>query len=166
MKIEAYDLYSITPLLMFSSNTILRIELKDPTPHLKHCPDQWASVYQYFIKHRTNWSPSALTCRAVLHRLCTVWRKHLISKWKVPSIGERSSTVSFKLLPLLNTRTVCHSLSLRFWPAKMVSGPLPAEQLVRAVNRYAWTHIDDRAWKKKIWKIQRNTNRKIWTEYD
>lgn len=48
--------------------------------------------------------------------------------WAVPSTGCRSSTVSFKTLPLLNTRTVCHSLSFRFWPAKIVSGPLPAGQ--------------------------------------
>ena len=58
---------------------------------------------------------------------------------EVPSTGGRSSTVSFKLLPRLYTRTVCHSLSFRVWPANIVSGPLPAGQ---SKQRLTHMHIN------------------------
>lgn len=64
-----------------------------------------------------------------VHTTMMLAKKKKKKEWqKVPSTGGRSSTISFKLLPLLNTRTVCHSLSFRFWPAKIVSGPLPVGQ--------------------------------------
>lgn len=75
---------------------------------------------------------------------------------EVPSTGSRSSTVSFKLLPLLNTRTVCHSLSFTFWPAKIVSGPLPAGQSKQWLTHM---HASTPHTSHKGWEMERRTDR-------
>lgn len=122
--------------------------------------EKWSNPFSWSAKHVMDYLSLHLQKTTTLHQIKR--------GWEVPSTGGRSSTVSFKFLPLLNTRTVCHSLSFRFWPAKIVSGPLPAGQskqrLTHTLNTDTHTHIHNREVDKSRIRKREIKRKKMWMD--